>query len=68
MQPNDIETRRVIASDRLARLRMDAQPPAGRSRSPRARLGAALIAAGTRLSRGAAAPSSPGRARAARPW
>jgi hypothetical protein len=67
MQPIDMETRRVIAADRLERLRMDAEAAALTARSPRARIGHALIAAGTRLSRGAAAPPAQGPARAARP-
>ncbi len=66
MQPIDTHTHRVIAADRLERLRHDAAG-AGAVRSPRVRLGHALISAGARLSREAAAPSSPGRARAARP-
>lgn len=67
MQPIDMHTHRVIAADRLERLRRDAEGAAGAARSPRVRLGEALIAAGVRLSREAAAPSAPCRARAARP-
>ena len=67
MQPIDTHTYRIIAADRLERLRHDAEGAAGAATSRRVRLGHALIAAGARLSREGAAPSSPGRARAARP-
>jgi hypothetical protein len=68
MQPIDGHARRLIAAERIERLRADAETPAGGAHSPRVRMGAALIAVGMRLSRGAAAPPAPGRARAARPW
>jgi hypothetical protein len=66
MQPIDTQTRDVLAADRFDRLRRDAEAVGGRH-AVRARVGHALIAAGVRLSREAAAPSSPGRAQAARP-
>ncbi len=68
MQPIDGDARRLIAAERIERLRMDAETPERGTRSPRALIGAALVAAGMRLSREAAAPPVPGRARAAPPW
>ena len=67
MQPITGDGHRVIAAERAERLRMDAGPLGGARRSPRAWFGHALIAAGVRLSREAAAPPAPGCARAARP-
>jgi hypothetical protein len=74
MQPIDTHARKVIAADRFERLRLDAERPRGSAGSPRVRFGRLLIAAGLRfapdalpVSRAGAAPSSPGRVRAARP-
>jgi hypothetical protein len=78
MQPIDTEVRRVLAADRLERLRGAAAPPARTPGSARIRLGRLLIAAGLRfapdalpqrrsVSRAAAAPSCRHPARAARP-
>jgi len=55
MQPIESDVRRVIAAERIERLRRAAEPHPGRPRSPRTRFGNLLIAAGTRLSREAPA-------------
>jgi hypothetical protein len=69
MQPIEGDLRRIIAAERMERLRLDAERRCTtRGRSPKAWLGDALIAAGVRLSRGAAAPPAPDCVRAARPW
>ena len=74
MQPTDTHARKVIAADRLERLRLDAERPRGSAGSPRVRIGRLLIATGLRfapdalpVSRAGAAPSSPGCAPATRP-
>jgi hypothetical protein len=67
MQPIEGDLRRIIAAERMERLRLDAEGRGVRRRPPKTWLGDALIAAGVRLSRGAAAPPAPDCARAARP-
>jgi hypothetical protein len=67
MQPIEGDLRRIIAAERAQRLRRDAQTFPGRRRSPRVWFGRALIAAGLRLSREAAAPRAPDCVRAAPP-
>jgi hypothetical protein len=78
MQPMDTHGREILATERFERLRRDAQPPVAAAGRMRVRFGGLLIATGLRfapeasqpnrvVSRGAAAPSAPGRARAARP-
>lgn len=78
MQPMDTQGRHTLAMERIERLRQDAGQIGLAPGPVRVRLGSLLIAAGLRfapdalpsrrpVSQAGAAPSSPGRARAARP-
>ena len=49
LHPVDVQGRQVLAAERFALLRGDAQAPAREGRRGRRRLGALLIAAGARL-------------------
>ncbi|MDX6523169.1 MAG: hypothetical protein QOI17_682 [Gaiellales bacterium] len=56
MHPNDTEGRRLIAAERVQRLRGDARPDCRPVGATRRRLGALLVSAGARLAPDEAPP------------